>query len=99
MFESADLDHSVPKATYKREEPKLRQALIEAQNEIKQEGRFAVLILIAGVQGAGRGETVNLLNEWMDARFVVTCAFGEPTEEERERPEQWRFWRVLPPKG
>jgi len=24
---------------------------------------------------------------------------GEPTDEERERPRMWRFWRVLPPKG
>jgi polyphosphate:AMP phosphotransferase len=99
MFESADLDHSVPKATYKREEPKLREGLLEAQYALKKDARFAVVILIAGVQGAGRGETVNLLNEWMDPRHVAAYAFGDPTEEERERPEQWRFWRVLPPKG
>jgi AMP-polyphosphate phosphotransferase len=99
MFESADLDHRVPKAAYKREEPKLREGLLEAQYELKKDGRFAVILLIAGVQGAGRGETVNLLNEWMDPRYVAAYAFGDPTEEERERPEQWRFWRALPPKG
>jgi AMP-polyphosphate phosphotransferase len=99
MFESADLDHGVPKATYKREEPKLRAGLLEAQYALKKDPRFAVVILIAGVQGAGRGETVNLLNEWMDPRHIATYAFGGPTEEERERPEQWRFWRVLPPRG
>ncbi len=99
MFESADLDHGVPKAAYKREEPKLREALLEAQYDLKKDRRFAAILLIAGVQGAGRGETVNLLNEWMDPRFVATYAFGDPTEEERERPEQWRFWRALPPKG
>jgi len=99
MFEAADLDHSVPKAAYKRAEPKLREALLEAQYELMKDGRFAVILLIAGVQGAGRGETVNLLNEWMDPRYVATYAFSDPTEEERERPEQWRFWRVLPPKG
>jgi AMP-polyphosphate phosphotransferase len=99
MFESADLDHSVPKADYKREEPKLRAGLLDAQFELKKDARFAAVILIAGVQGAGRGETVNLLNEWMDPRHVATYAFGDPSEEERERPEQWRFWRVLAPKG
>jgi polyphosphate:AMP phosphotransferase len=99
MFESADLDHSVPKAAYKREEPKLRAGLLAAQYALMKDGRFAAIVLIAGVQGAGRGETVNLLNEWMDPRHVATYAFGDPTEEERERPEQWRFWRVLPPKG
>jgi polyphosphate:AMP phosphotransferase len=99
MFESADLDHSIPKATYKRAEPKLREALLEAQYDLKKDGSFAVVILIAGVQGAGRGETVNLLNEWMDPRYVATYAFGAPTEEERERPDPWRYWRALPPKG
>ena len=99
MFESADLDHEFPKAAYKREEPKLREALLDAQYDLKKDPRFSVVILIAGVQGAGRGETVNLLNEWMDPRYIATFAFGDPTQEERERPEQWRFWRALPPKG
>src|ERR1700710_2159644 len=99
MFESADLDHSVPKAAYKREEPKLREGLLDTQYALMKDARFAAVILIAGVQGAGRGETVNLLNEWMDPRHVATYAFGDPTEEDRERPEQWRFWRVLAPKG
>ncbi|HTM07800.1 MAG TPA: polyphosphate:AMP phosphotransferase [Verrucomicrobiae bacterium] len=99
MFESANLDHHVDKASYRREEPKLREALLNAQYDLKENGRFAVLILIAGVEGAGKGETVNLLNEWMDPRHIYTHAFFEPTDEERERPALWRFWRALPPKG
>jgi polyphosphate:AMP phosphotransferase len=99
MFESADLDHEVGKAAYKREEAQLRRALLEAQLALRRDGRFSVVLLIAGVQGAGRGETVNLLNEWMDPRHVETYAFGPPSDEERERPEQWRYWQALPPKG
>src|SRR6185369_1393226 len=26
-------------------------------------------------------------------------AFHEPTDEERERPPMWRYWRCLPPRG
>lgn len=99
MFESANLDHRIDKATYRREEPKLREAMLNAQYDLKENGRFAVLILIAGVEGAGKGETVNLLNEWMDPRHIHTHAFFEPSDEERERPPLWRFWRALPPKG
>src|SRR3954467_3805692 len=99
MFESANLDHRVGKAAFKREEAALRKALLQAQMATGKEARFATLILIAGVQGAGRGETVNQLNEWMDPRLIDTEAFGEPTDEERERPELWRYWKVLPPKG
>jgi polyphosphate:AMP phosphotransferase len=99
MFESAKLKHHVAKAVFRREEAKLRQELLDAQFELKEQRRFPVLILIAGVEGAGKGETVNLLNEWMDPRHIHTRAFFEPSDEERERPEHWRFWRALPPKG
>ncbi|MCG8650907.1 MAG: polyphosphate:AMP phosphotransferase, partial [Pirellulales bacterium] len=49
--------------------------------------------------GAGKSETVGLLNQWMDARWLATCAYDEPTDSERERPEFWRYWRDLPPRG
>jgi len=99
MFESAELTHKISKAVYHREEPKLREALLQAQYNLHENGRFPVLILIAGVEGAGKGETVNLLNEWMDPRHIYAYAFPEPSDEERERPAMWRFWRALPPKG
>jgi len=99
MFESADLDYKVGKAAYQRESQKLREALLNAQYDLKENGTFPVLILIAGVEGAGKGETVNLLNEWMDPRHVQTHAFPDLSDEERERPLMWRYWRTLPPKG
>ncbi len=99
MFESAELGHSISKRTYAREVPKLRNALLDAQFDLFQDGRFPVIILIGGVDGAGKGETVNLLNEWMDPRHIRTAAFGEPSDEEAERPPMWRFWRALPPRG
>src|SRR6185437_16185837 len=36
---------------------------------------------------------------WMDAHHLRVVALGTPTDEERERPHFWRFWRNLPPKG
>ncbi len=99
MFESANLRHKVDKATYQRDEAQLRADLLNAQYDLKLDGRFPVLILIGGVEGAGKGETVNLLNEWMDPRHIQTTAFGPPSDEEIERPAHWRFWRALPPKG
>src|SRR4029077_11751032 len=60
---------------------------------------FSVVIIISGVEGAGKPETVNLLLSWMDARGIQTHAMWDPSDEERERPPYWRFWRVLPPKG
>jgi polyphosphate:AMP phosphotransferase len=99
VFESANLDHTVDKATYKKEEALLREQLLEAQNQLGDQGRFPVLIIVGGVEGAGKGETVNLLLEWLDPRRVHVYGFGAPSPEEQERPPMWRFWRALPPKG
>jgi len=98
MFRTAELGQKVSKAEYNERVPDLRIQLIEAQQEIRKAG-FPVIILFAGVDGAGKGESANLLQEWMDPRWIVTRAFGPPSEEERERPEFWRFWRDLPKKG
>ena len=99
MFESAEIGHKLPKSRFKREEPKLRRRLLDLQYQLLGKGDFQVIILINGVDGAGKGETVNLLNEWMDPRHIRAHAFGTPTEIECERPEMWRFWQALPPKG
>ena len=98
MFESAELGHAIDKETYNREVPKLRAALLDAQYDLGAK-KLPVLILIGGVDGAGKGETVNTLNEWMDPRYIHTHAFGLMTDEERARPPMWRFWRALPPRG
>ncbi len=99
MFESAELGHKIDKATYDAEVPKLRVALLDAQFDLAKLSKFQVIILIGGVDGAGRGECVNLLNEWMDPRFMETHGMGEPSDEELDRPMMWRFWRALPSKG
>ena len=99
MFESAELHHTLSDKDFKAEEPKLREALLDAQYELKERSEFSVIILINGVDGAGKGETVNLLNEWMDPRLISTCAFAAPSDEEREKPYMWRYWRALAPKG
>ncbi|MCG7374841.1 polyphosphate:AMP phosphotransferase [Pseudomonas luteola] len=99
MFESAETDHVIDRETYEAAVPKLRQALLDAQYKLKEQGRFPVILLINGVEGAGKGETVKLLSEWMDPRLIQVESFLERTEEERLRPPAWRYWQRLPPKG
>src|SRR5258706_16035383 len=99
MFESAELGHSITKQTYARQVPKLREALLDAQYDLFKDGRFAVIVLIGGMDGAGKGETVHLLNEWMDPRHIRVAAFDEHSDAERERPPMWRYWRGPSPKG
>ena len=99
MFESAELGHTIDKKTYRAEVQKLREALLEAQFELRERGKFQVLVLISGVDGAGKGETINELYGWMDPRYLSARAFGAPTDEEAAYPFMWRFWHGLPPKG
>ena len=99
MFESAELGHSVSKQDYASEEPKLRSELLLLQYQLLEKASFPLLIIIGGVDGAGKGETLNVLHEWMDPRHILTTAFGEMSDEERERPPMWRYWRALPPRG
>ena len=99
MFESAEIGHRIDKKLWKEKEPKLRADLLAMQFRLLREARFAVVILVNGVDLAGRGETVNLLNEWMDPRHIRTEAFGPLSDPERHHPEMFRFWQVLPPKG
>jgi polyphosphate:AMP phosphotransferase len=99
MFESAELGHTIDKETFRAEVPALRAALLDAQFELRENGKFPVVILVSGCDGAGKGETINVLYEWMDPRYLSTLAFAAPSDEERERPYMWRYWRALPPKG
>lgn len=99
MFESAELGHSIGKDIWKKEVPQLREDLLDAQYDLLQSKKFPVIILVAGVDCAGKGETVNILNEWLDPRHVETHALRDLTDEERERPPMYRYWRVLPPAG
>jgi len=98
MFETAELSRSITKDDYKKREPALRIRLLALQARLR-ETKFPVLVLVNGVDGAGKGDAVNLLLEWLDPRFIRTVAGGAPTEEERDRPEYWRHWRSLAPRG
>jgi polyphosphate:AMP phosphotransferase len=98
MFEAAKLGRKVSKSVYKEEIPELRTELLEAQRRLRG-SNIPVIVLVSGVEGAGKGEVVNRLTEWMDTRGVEINAFWDETDEEKERPRYWRFWRTLPARG
>jgi polyphosphate:AMP phosphotransferase len=88
----------MPKRQYEARVAAVRADLIQMQVAL-QRAPFTVLLVIAGDEAAGKGEVVNILNGWLDPRGVETMAFHELTDEERERPPMWRYWRSLPPRG
>ncbi len=98
MLEVAEVGNKISKAEYKAEVPDLRVGLVNAQYDLR-DANFPVIIWIAGDDRFAANEVVNRLNEWMDARYVNTRVFAEESQEESERPQLWRLWRSLPPKG
>ena len=82
MFEAAEIGSKLSKAEFKEREPELRQAV----------EKEPVIMLITGDDRPGCDDVINLLNEWLDPRYVETNAFGPMSDEELERPLFWRFW-------
>lgn len=98
MFEAAELGHTISKKEFTKEEPQLHTKLLEAQRVLRNT-KIPVIVIVSGVEGAGKGEVVNRLNEWLDTRGIQTHAFWDESDEVRERPPYWRFWRSLPSRG
>jgi polyphosphate:AMP phosphotransferase len=94
----SDLPPRISKKAYEARVAGLRARLVQMQVELKS-APFPVLLVIAGEEASGKGEVVNILNAWLDPRGVETFSFHAPTDEERERPAMWRYWRCLPPRG
>jgi len=98
MFEAAEIGASVPEADYEAALPQLRTDLINAQFDLMK-ADFPVLLLIAGDDRVGCNEVLNILHEWMDARYLQTSVFGAMSDEEKSQPRFWRLWRALPGRG
>jgi len=89
----------ISREVFEQREEETRTALLTAQLSLVDAKKKAVLVVVNGLSGSGRGETVNLLGEWMDPRHMRTFAFGKPIEEENELPFSFRFFRDLPKRG
>ena len=85
MFRTAELGRTVSAEEFKQRERALRQELLHEQRLLREQQEFPVLAVFAGVDGAGKGDTVNLLNSWMDPRWLCNNAYAKPSDEERER--------------
>ncbi len=99
MFRAAELGLTVTKKEYNERAPDIRRQLLEAQVLLGRTADFSVMIDFAGVDGAGKGTTVNLLNSWMDTRLIATNSYGLASEADEHKPKFWRYWRDLPGKG
>lgn len=98
LFESAELGQSLSSEEFDALEGDLRERLLDLQFSC-QEANVPLILLIAGVPGAGRGRTVERLLHWIDARGAAVHAARVPVEIERERPLFFRYWQRVPARG
>lgn len=99
MFNDALSDATLSKEQFEADETRLRTALLKAQYRLLKQADRCLLIVVTGIDGAGKGAAINLLNEWMDPRHIATMAFQLPTSDEQARPPFERYWNKLPAKG
>ncbi|GGC54017.1 polyphosphate:AMP phosphotransferase [Chelatococcus reniformis] len=99
VFDSTALEHTLDKEQYKELVGPLRDDLLRLQTEVAERKSHMVLVLINGADGAGKGEVLNRLYEWMDDHFLETLSYDTRDEDRSRHPPAWRYWRDMPPKG
>jgi polyphosphate:AMP phosphotransferase len=98
VLEAAELGSRVDKDEYDEVVPGLRVELLNLQFDLRS-ADFSVLLMIGGDDRLGVDDLVDVLHEWLDARYMDTEIFLEDLPEEEGRPRFWRYWRVLPATG
>lgn len=81
-----------------KKQEKLRFQLLSAQLELARNEDRAVVVLVTGHAGTGKGQLINRLNHWLENRLTEVQALV-PSEEDRRRPYWWRYWTRLPARG
>jgi PPK2 family polyphosphate:nucleotide phosphotransferase len=67
--------------------------------QAKNGGHRSVLIVLQGMDTAGKGGIVRHVLGLVDPQGVALRSFGVPTKEERKHHYLWRIRRALPPAG
>ena len=98
MFAAVEVGAKVKKEEFERLLPGIRVDLLNLQFDLLKLD-IPVIVVIAGPDRRGCAELFQNLHEWLDARRIDARASEPPSEEERERPFFWRWWRALPRRG
>jgi PPK2 family polyphosphate:nucleotide phosphotransferase len=90
-----DLD----KATIKAKTEKIIAELDELQNLLFAEGKYAVLVVIQGMDGSGKDGVIRNVMGNMNPQGVMVKSYKAPTAEELSHEFLWRIHQHAPAKG
>lgn len=88
----------VGKQEWKTQARALRGKLLLLQHRLRS-ADFPVIVVLAGVDGAGKHEFANLLSAWLDPRFVRTRAYPPVVQPAPYHVPLLRFWPDIPARG
>lgn len=98
MLEKSDLSAQISKEDYKKRMDELEVSLNALERKL-WEKKIPTVIVVEGLDGAGKGEVINKLILPMTPKDFTVYAESRETEEERMHPYFWRFWEKTPEKG
>ncbi len=75
------------------------EAIDGLQDRLFAEGRRSLLVVLQGIDTAGKGGTIRRVFNDTGPRGVVVTPFGKPTAHERARDYLWRIHAAVPPRG
>ena len=78
MLEAAEVGHVIAQGALRaRGAGACAKRCSLAQFDLAQRAADRCVVIVSGVEGAGRHETANQLTAWMDPRHIRVCAFGD----------------------
>lgn len=98
MFSELVKKSKLSDTDFDKELLELRTDIIRTQYKFKEYKR-PMLLILTGLDGAGKGEMVSALADVMDSRLLEVVTFWQETDDEKDRPYYWRFWNAMPMGG
>jgi polyphosphate kinase 2 (PPK2 family) len=98
MLEKIDLSKGMKRKEWKAAQPEFQRRLYDLQKAAFDNG-MPVIILFEGWDGSGKGTSINMLTQRLDARGFKVWPVRAARTYEKNHPWLWRFWLKLPNRG
>lgn len=77
----------------------LAKEIAGLQDLLFANGKYRMLIVLQGMDGAGKSSTIRDIFRYCNSLGVHACSFGKPSEEELKRDYLWRIHAHTPRRG
>jgi PPK2 family polyphosphate:nucleotide phosphotransferase len=77
----------------------LQEELADLQGLLYADNRFALLIILQGIDASGKDSTIRHVMSGVSPLGCQVTAFKAPSEEERDHDYLWRIHRAMPRRG